>query len=160
MKKLEITTPITVYDTVGELPKEVQGLMNEAVKIRKTAYAPYSKFHVGTAFLLENGEIITGNNQENAAYPSGMCAERVAVWQAASRFPDVKIKIIVITASSQQNPVTKPVAPCGGCRQALSEYEIKQDRNIEIYFMGETGQIIKTDSLHDLLPLAFDKSFL
>jgi len=160
MKKLKITTPITVYDTVKELPKEVQGLMNEAVKIRKTAYAPYSKFHVGTAFLLENGEIITGNNQENAAYPSGMCAERVAVWQATSRFPNVKIKIIVITASSKQNPVTKPVAPCGGCRQALSEYEIKQNSNIEIYFMGETGEIVKTDSLHDLLPLAFDKSFL
>ncbi len=160
MRKLEITTPITVYDSVNELPNEVQVLMNEAVKIRKTAYAPYSKFHVGTAFLLENGEVITGNNQENAAYPSGMCAERVAVWQAASRFPDVKIKIIAITASSKQNPVQKPVAPCGGCRQALSEYEIKQDANIEIYFMGEIGEIIKTDSLHDLLPLAFDKSFL
>lgn len=160
MKKLEITTPITIYDSVDELPNEVQVLMNEAIKIRKTAYAPYSKFHVGTAFLLENGEVITGNNQENAAYPSGMCAERVAVWQAASRFPDVKIKIIAITASSKENPVTKPVAPCGGCRQALSEYEIKQDSKIEIYFMGETGEIIKTDSLHDLLPLAFDKSFL
>lgn len=160
MKKLEITTPITIYDSVNELPKVVQVLMNEAVKIRKTAYAPYSKFHVGTAFLLENDEVITGNNQENAAYPSGMCAERVAVWQAASRFPGVKIKIIAITASSKENPVTKPVAPCGACRQALSEYEIKQADNIEIYFMGETGKIIKTDSLHDLLPLAFDKSFL
>ena len=160
MKKLQISIPISVFDTVEELPIEVQGLMNEAIKIRKTAYAPYSKFHVGTAFLLENGEVITGNNQENAAYPSGMCAERVAVWQAASRFPDVKIKVIAITASSKNNPVTKPVAPCGGCRQALSEYEIKQNADIEIYFMGETGQIIKTESLHDLLPLAFDKSFL
>lgn len=160
MKKLELTTVVTVYENVEELPSEVQLLMKEAVKIRKTAYAPYSKFNVGTAFLLENGEIITGNNQENAAYPSGMCAERVAVWQASSRFPDVKIKIIAITASSKNNPVTEPVAPCGGCRQTLSEYEIKQDSNIEIYFMGETGNIIKTESLHDLLPLAFDKSFL
>ena len=160
MKKLILSTSITVYETIEELPQEVQLLMNEAVIIRKTAYAPYSKFHVGTAFLLENGEIITGNNQENAAYPSGMCAERVAVWQAASRFPDVKIKIIAITASSKNKPVTQPVAPCGGCRQALSEYEIKQDKNIEIYFMGEIGNIIKTESLHDLLPLAFDKSFL
>ena len=160
MKKIELKTPITLYDSVDELPLEVQNLMTEAVKIRKTAYAPYSKFHVGTAFLLENGEIITGNNQENAAYPSGMCAERVAVWQAASRFPDVKIKTIVITASSKSNPVTEPVAPCGGCRQALSEYEIKQEENIAIYFMGETGNVIKTESLHDLLPLAFDKSFL
>lgn len=160
MQKRNISIPIAVYDHLEELPEKVQDLMAAAVEIRKTAYAPYSKFHVGTAFLLENGEVITGNNQENAAYPSGMCAERVAVWQAAARFPDVKIKIIVITASSKSNPVTKPVAPCGGCRQALSEYEIKQEKDIEIYFMGETGQIIKTESLHDLLPLAFDKSFL
>ncbi|MDT0552601.1 cytidine deaminase [Urechidicola vernalis] len=160
MKKIEITTPITLYDSVEELPLDVQDLMMEAVKIRDTAYAPYSKFHVGTAFLLENGEIITGNNQENAAYPSGMCAERVAVWQAGSQFPGVKIKTIVITASSKNKPVKEPIAPCGGCRQALSEYEIKQKENIAIYFMGETGNVIKTESLHDLLPLAFDKSFL
>ena len=160
MKKIQLSTSITVFETVNELPKDVQVLMNEAVQIRKTAYAPYSNFHVGTAFLLENGETVTGNNQENAAYPSGMCAERVAVWKASSQFPDVKILKIAITASSQNNKVTEPVAPCGACRQTLSEYEIKQESNMEIYFMGETGKIIKTDSLHDLLPLAFDKSFL
>jgi|TARA_B110000908_G_scaffold170847_1_gene231611 cytidine deaminase len=160
MKKIQLSTSITLFDSVTELPKDVQQLMDEAVKVRETAYAPYSKFHVGTAFLLENDEVVTGNNQENAAYPSGMCAERVAVWKAGSEFPDVKILKIAITASSFNNPVTEPVAPCGGCRQALSEYETKQDSKIEIYFMGETGKIIKTDSLHDLLPLAFDKSFL
>ena len=160
MKKIQLSTSITLFDSVDELPKDVQQLMIEAVKVRKTAYAPYSQFHVGTAFLLENDEIVTGNNQENAAYPSGMCAERVAVWKASSEFPDVKILKIAITASSINNPVSEPVAPCGGCRQALSEYESKQDSKIEIYFMGETGGIIKTDSLHDLLPLAFDKSFL
>jgi|TARA_B110000240_G_C13505025_1_gene455740 cytidine deaminase len=160
MKKIQLSTSITLFDSVTELPKDVQQLMDEAVKVRETAYAPYSKFHVGTAFLLENDEVVTGNNQENAAYPSGMCAERVAVWKAGSEFPDVKILKIAITASSVNNPVTEPVAPCGGCRQALSEYETKQDSKIEIYFMGETGKIIKTDSLHDLLPLAFDKSFL
>jgi cytidine deaminase len=160
MKKIQLSTSITLFDSVTELPKDVQQLMDEAVKVRETAYAPYSQFHVGTAFLLENDEVVTGNNQENAAYPSGMCAERVAVWKAGSEFPDVKILKIAITASSFNNPVTEPVAPCGGCRQALSEYETKQDSKIEIYFMGETGKIIKTDSLHDLLPLAFDKSFL
>ncbi len=160
MKKIQLSTSITVFETVDELPNEVQELMNDAIKIRESAYAPYSNFSVGAAFLLANGEVITGNNQENAAYPSGMCAERVAVWQAASRYPDVKINVIAITACSKNNPVTKPVAPCGACRQTLSEYEIKQEVPIEIYFMGETGQIIKTDSLHDLLPLAFDKNFL
>lgn len=160
MKRIQLSTSITVFETVGELPQDVQVLMNEAVKIRKTAYAPYSQFHVGTAFLLANGETVTGNNQESAAYPSGMCAERVAVWKASSQFPDVKILKIAITASSVNNKVTEPVAPCGACRQTLSEYEIKQESDMEIYFMGETGKIIKTDSLHDLLPLAFDKSFL
>lgn len=160
MKKIQLSTSITVFDTINELPQDIQKLMNEAINIRKTAYAPYSQFHVGTAFLLENDETVTGNNQENAAYPSGMCAERVAVWKASSEFPDVAILKIAITASSINNKVTEPVAPCGACRQTLSEYELKQDSKIEIYFMGETGKIIKTDSLHDLLPLAFDKSFL
>lgn len=160
MKQIHLSTSITLFDSVNELPLDVQKLMNEAVKIRGDAYAPYSQFHVGTAFLLENGEIVTGNNQENAAYPSGMCAERVAVWKAGSEYPDVKILKIAITASSENNVVNEPVAPCGACRQTLSEYELKQDSKIEIYFMGETGKIVKTDSLHDLLPLAFDKSFL
>ena len=160
MKKVQLTTSITVFESTDELPSEVQQLMAKAVAIRKTAYAPYSNFQVGTAFLLENGETVTGNNQENAAYPSGMCAERVAVWNASSQYPDVKILKIAITASSEHNPVTEPVAPCGACRQTLSEYELKQEEPIEIYFMGQRGNIIKTDSLHDLLPLAFDKSFL
>ena len=133
MNKIQLSTSITLFDSTSELPIDVQELMNEAVNIRKTAYAPYSQFNVGTAFLLENGEVVTGNNQENAAYPSGMCAERVAVWKAGSDFPDVKILKIAITASSVNNPVNEPVAPCGGCRQALSEYETKQDSKIEIY---------------------------
>ena len=160
MKKVQLSTSITVFESIDELPSEVQELMAKAVEIRKTAYAPYSNFQVGTAFLLENGETVTGNNQENAAYPSGMCAERVAVWNASSQFPNIKILKIAITASSENNPVTEPVAPCGACRQTLSEYELKQEDPIEIYFMGQEGNIVKTDSLHDLLPLAFDKSFL
>jgi len=160
MKKIQLATTITVFDTVEELPHDVQALMKEAVNIRKTAYAPYSKFHVGASFLLENGEIVTGNNQENAAYPSGMCAERVAVWKASSQFPNVAIQKIAITASSINNLVKEPVAPCGACRQTLLEYELNQNADIEIYFMGETGKIIKTNSIHDILPLAFDKSFL
>ncbi|AOW20310.1 cytidine deaminase [Urechidicola croceus] len=160
MKKINLSTSITLFNSISELPEEVQSLMNEAIKIRETAYAPYSKFLVGTAFLLENGEVITGNNQENAAYPSGMCAERVAVWKASSDYPGIPILKIAITAKSLNNLVSEPIAPCGACRQTLSEYEINQKYNIEIYFMGETGKIIKTDSLLDLLPLAFDKSFL
>ena len=160
MKKVEITTQITVFDTIDELPNPAKLLMNKAFDAKKTAYAPYSKFRVGAALLLENGKIITGNNQENAAYPSGICAERVAIWKAASDFPNKKILALAITASSSAQITKEPVAPCGACRQTLSEYELKQTDKIEVYFMGEVGSIIKTDSVLDLLPIAFDKSFL
>ena len=160
MKKVEIKTNIVVFDAIGELESSVIQLMEAAIEAKKNAYAPYSKFKVGAALLLENGTIITGNNQENAAYPSGMCAERVAIWKASSEYPTTKILKLAISASSSSQILTEPVAPCGGCRQTLSEYELKQKDKIEVYFMGEIGKIIMTDSLLNLLPIAFDKSFL
>jgi cytidine deaminase len=160
MKKVELKTQITIFDSVEELPTIVKGLMNKAIETKQNAYAPYSKFKVGAAMLLEDGTIITGNNQENAAYPSGMCAERVAIWKVSSDFPNKKILKLAISASSSSQILKEPVAPCGACRQTLSEYEIKQKDKIEVYFMGEEGEIIKTDSVLDLLPIAFDKTFL
>ncbi|HKJ06343.1 MAG TPA: cytidine deaminase, partial [Flavobacteriaceae bacterium] len=151
MKEINIVTKTTIFDAIDELPQAAQKVMNEAIKAKETAYAPYSKFKVGAALLLENGKIITGNNQENAAYPSGMCAERVAVWKAASTYPNVKIKMLAISASSATQQLTEPVAPCGACRQTLSEYEIVQKNNIEVYFMGETGKVVKTNAVLDLL---------
>lgn len=134
--------------------------MTQAIAAREMAYAPYSHFKVGTALKLDNGIIVTGNNQENAAYPSGMCAERVAIWSAGSQYPEQKILQMAITARSEKHLLDKPIPPCGACRQSIAEYEIKQDQNIEIYFMGEIGKIYKADSLHDLLPLIFDSSNL
>jgi len=160
MKKIELKTQITIFDSIDELPAVVKGLMNKAIESKQNAYAPYSKFKVGAAMLLEDGTIITGNNQENAAYPSGMCAERVAIWKVSSEFPHKKILKLAISASSSSQILKEPVAPCGACRQTLSEYEIKQKDKIEVYFMGEVGEIIKTDSVLDLLPIAFDKTFL
>lgn len=160
MKKVELKTQITIFDSIEELPTIVKGLMNKAIEAKKNAYAPYSKFKVGAAMLLEDGTIITGNNQENAAYPSGMCAERVAIWKVSSDFPNKKILKLAISASSSSQILKEPVAPCGACRQTLSEYEIKQKDKIEVYFMGEVGEIIKTESVLDLLPIAFDKTFL
>lgn len=160
MKKVEITTKITVFDSTEELSKAEKKLMDKAIEAKQNAYAPYSNFKVGAAFLLEDGTIVTGNNQENAAYPSGMCAERVAIWKVSSEYPNHKILKLAITASSSSQLTKEPVAPCGACRQTLSEYELKQKDKIEVYFMGEVGKIIKTDSLLDLLPIAFDKSFL
>jgi cytidine deaminase len=160
MKKVEIKTQITIFDSIDELTTIVKGLMNKAIEAKQNAYAPYSKFKVGAAMLLEDGTIITGNNQENAAYPSGMCAERVAIWKVSSEFPNKKILKLAISASSSTQILKEPVAPCGACRQTLSEYEIKQKDKIEVYFMGEVGEIIQTESVLDLLPIAFDKTFL
>lgn len=160
MKKQDISTQITIIDSKEELSEKVLFLFNEAEKARENAYAPYSNFRVGAAVLLDNGNIITGNNQENAAYPSGLCAERVAVYFAGSQFPNTKILQIAVTARSEKQLLNKPIAPCGSCRQAIAEYEIKQNQPIEIYFMGETGQIFKTESIKALLPLLFDSSSL
>jgi cytidine deaminase len=160
MNKVTITTNFDVFETIQELPTDIQNLMHDAVAIRKTAYAPYSHFKVGTAILLDNGEIIVGSNQENAAYPSGLCAERVAVFYAGAKYPEAKILKMAISAASDNTTTSAPIPPCGACRQSLAEYEIKQNTPIEIYFMGEIGSIYKSDSLKNLLPLLFDKKFL
>lgn len=134
--------------------------MNQAVQIRKKAYAPYSQFRVGAALLLDNGQVILGSNQENAAYPSGLCAERTAIFYAGSAYPEAKILKMAITAASDTNQTKAPIPPCGSCRQSIAEYEIKQDTPIEIYFMGEIGEVYKSASLKNLLPFMFDKKFL
>lgn len=160
MKKLTVNTVFSVYDSIDELGDSTKELMFRAIEIRKQAYAPYSKFRVGAAVLLDNGKVVLGSNQESAAYPSGLCAERVAVFQAGSIYPDSKILKIAISATSAIHPTQRPTPPCGGCRQSISEYEQKQKTPIEIYFMGESGVIYKSDSLENLLPLSFDKDFL
>jgi cytidine deaminase len=160
MKEINITTSFTIFDTLNELPTEIQDLMHQAIEVRKKAYAPYSKFKVGAALLLDNGKVILGSNQENAAYPSGLCAERTAIFYAGSTYPEAKILKMAITAASDINQTTAPIPPCGSCRQSIAEYEIKQDTPIEIYFMGEIGKIYKSSSLKNLLPLMFDKKFL
>ena len=160
MKEINVTSSFLVFDTLEELPNEIQNLMNQAVEIRRKAYAPYSQFRVGAALLLDNGKIILGSNQENAAYPSGLCAERVAIFHAGSVYPEAKILKMAITAASDTNTTNAPIPPCGSCRQSIAEYEIKQETPIEIYFMGEIGAIYKSDSLKNLLPFMFDKKFL
>ncbi len=149
-----------VFESISELPKHIQDLMCKAQETREKAYAPYSHFKVGVALLLENGEVVLGNNQENAAFPSGLCAERVAVFYAGATFPKVAISDIALTVKSLNHIVDVPTPPCGSCRQALAEYEVNQKSPINIYFMGETGKIVKAKSVKDLLPLVFDASFL
>lgn len=160
MEKITINTLIDVYNSLEELEKVDQELMFKAIEIRKTAYAPYSNFEVGVALLLENGAIVLGNNQENAAYPSGLCAERVAIYAASCQYPDIKFTKMFISATSRQQEIDEPIPPCGACRQSISEYEIKQETPIKIYFMGAKGKVYVSESLKNLLPLMFDKKYL
>lgn len=160
MKEVIIESKLQVYSSLDELPEDIILLMQKAFKAREKAYAPYSKFFVGTALLLDNNEIITGNNQENASYPSGLCAERTAIYYAGSLYPNAKVLRMAISAGSKNKLTTTPIPPCGACRQAIAEYEIKQNEPIEIYFMGEKGKVVKSHSLSNLLPLVFDKSVL
>jgi cytidine deaminase len=160
VRNIKIESVLTVFDNLNELPSDIIELMQEAIEARQNAYAPYSKFYVGAAILLDNGEVVTGSNQENASYPSGLCAERTAVYYAGAKYPNAKMLKMAITAASQNQKTESPIPPCGACRQALAEYEVRQKESIEIYFMGETGQVVKSESLANLLPLVFDKSAL
>jgi len=155
MDSITITSTFTVYPSVNQLPEDVAALMQQAIEVRKKSYAPYSRFHVGAALLLDNGKTVVGSNQENAAYPSGLCAERVAVFHSGAVYPEAKILKIAITAASEQRLVTEPIPPCGACRQSIAEYELKQETPIEIWFMGETGTVYKSESLKNLLPMVF-----
>lgn len=159
MKKISITTTFSVLSK-DELTIEERNLLFQAHEARSRAYAPYSNFTVGAAILLDNGVIIQGSNQENAAYPSGLCAERVAIYYAGATYPNAKIIKLFITASPKDRDLEEPIPPCGSCRQAIAEYEFKQDLPIVIFFMGAKGDIYKSDSLKNILPLVFDKNHL
>ncbi|MGJ8549670.1 cytidine deaminase [Winogradskyella wichelsiae] len=160
MNEIKIETTLEVYNDFNELSKAMQNLMTAAIEARENAYAPYSKFNVGAAILLDNNEVVIGSNQENACFPSGLCAERTAIFYAGAKYPKAKILKMAITAASQNQITDKPIPPCGACRQSIAEYEMKQDLPIEIYFMGAQGKVIKSHSLANLLPLLFESSVL
>ncbi|MBO0343440.1 MAG: cytidine deaminase [Bacteroidota bacterium] len=160
MKKEKIGFELLIFDDASELSQNEQKLLKQAAAARQDAYAPYSKFKVGAAVLLENGEVVIGNNQENASYPSGLCAERVAIFHAGAKYPGVPVKAIAISASSSKEANGEPAAPCGNCRQSIIEYEQKQKSPISLLLSSETGPIYKCNSTADILPLAFNSSFL
>ncbi|MCD4773804.1 MAG: cytidine deaminase [Bacteroidales bacterium] len=155
MKQQEIKIIYEEYENISELQETDQELLIKAVEISDKAYAPYSDYHVGAAILLGNGKIITGNNQENVAYPSGLCAERVAIYYASSQYPEEEILAIAITANAKNFSIKVPVAPCGACRQVLAEYETRQQNNIRLLLMSQTGKIQIIKSVKDVLPLMF-----
>ena len=154
----EIKISINEYNSVNELNTEDNLLINSAKEASEKAYSPYSKFSVGAAVLLENGKIIQGNNQENAAYPSGLCAERVALFYANSKYPDIAVKSIAITVKKNDKFNDNPVPPCGACRQVMLETEMRFKTPIKVILYGEQKiQII--DKISDLLPLDFTADF-
>ena len=158
--KLTISADFEVYKSADDLPLEEQELLSQAKKASKSAYAPYSHFHVGAAILLQNGEIVTGNNQENAAYPSGLCAERVALFYANAKYPDVGVKMLAVSVKADHQIISEPVSPCGSCRQVIAEYENLFQSPIRIIMSGETGKVVMSGSIADLLPFAFNKQHL
>ncbi len=153
MKSKHLHIEYFEVDHISQLPQDEQQLVEAARKMTRQAYAPYSSFRVGAAVLMENGQIVTGSNQENGAYPSGLCAERVAVFAASSTFPGVPMKKIAISASSVI--LDGPVSPCGACRQVMLEYEVLQKEPIRMLLSKEDGKILTIERVGDLLPLSF-----
>lgn len=154
MKKFEVSTPVEVLD-FDELSPSDRALVDLAREATYRSYAPYSHFKVGAAIALENGEIITGSNQENAAFPSGTCAERSACFYAHSQYPDTGFsKIAVAARAGDDQFVENPVPPCGACRQALLEYETLAKHDVEVLLVGRNS-VYRLPSVKSLLPLAF-----
>jgi cytidine deaminase len=160
MEKKALTINFEEYESTEDLREDEKNLVIRAREAAFSAYAPYSRFYVGAAVLLENGEIVIGSNQENAAYPSGLCAERVALFAASAQQPGIAIKALAVTARSGDFIINTPVTPCGSCRQVISEYEQLYPGNIRILITGETGKVQAFTGIASLLPLRFDASQL
>ena len=145
---------------LSELAIKDQELIANAKEAFVTAYAPYSGFLVGASILLENGEIINGSNQENVAYPSGLCAERVAMFYVGSKFPDIKIETIAVSVLSKSFEVTDVISPCGACRQVMAEYEDKQGQSIKVILHSPNDHVLIANQVQDLLPFMFKSPHL
>lgn len=160
MKQDQLIIPYQIAKSENELTPEDQELLHTAKKAAQNAYAPYSHFKVGAAARLQNGEIVIGNNQENAAYPSGLCAERTTLFSANARFPEVPIVTLAVTALGNKDVISEPVPPCGACRQVMTEYENLSGKPMRVILQGSTGDIVIFDSAKNLLPFSFLGDFL
>ena len=160
MRKEQFVSPYEVYDNPDELNAQDAELLQYAHKAAQNAYAPYSRFHVGAAVRMANGKIVSGNNIENAAYPSGLCAERVTLFSAQAQYPGVAIEAIAVTAHSEKTLVDEPIAPCGACRQVMVEVEKVSQCKLRILCQGETGPVMAFDGIETLMPFIFVDKFL
>ena len=153
--KQEVTISFERFEHWNELSQSDRELVERAYAVSKTAYAPYSKFHVGASLRLSNNQIVTGSNQENIAYPSGLCAERVALFYTGSHFPNEQIQTLCVVAEGDLLPIDKILSPCGACRQVMLETEVRQKKSYKIILVSQNGVTIVFNSAVDLLPLAF-----
>ncbi len=151
----KITTSYHRFEHWNELDVSDIELVDKAYLVSENAYAPYSKFHVGAAVRLDSGEVVTGSNQENVAYPSGLCAERVALFYVGANFPDQSVETICIVAKGDLLPKEKILSPCGACRQVMLETETRQRKAYRVILVSQNGVTIVFNSAEDLLPLAF-----
>ena len=154
MKKINLTCEVTIYENLTELLPEDQELIKAAIEATKRSYAPYSNFSVGAAVRLKDGQIITGTNQENAAYPSGICAERTTLFYAGSQYPQIPVTTLAIAAHNGKELTDQPISPCGACRQVILEAEERHQQQIRIILYGTKG-IYSVETVRDLLPFSF-----
>ena len=155
MKSDTIEIAYSVFSDREELPLEDRRLMEKAQAASLSAYAPYSEFRVGAAVLLENGETVLGNNQENVSYPEGLCAERVALFSAMAQYPKEQIRAVAVYGNPMNDTLNQYVTPCGGCRQVLAECEQRNGSNIRILCGGTASEILVVESAKHLLPFNF-----
>ena len=155
MTNKEIKIAYMEYEAIDGLEAEDKVLALAAIEAMKSAYAPYSGFNVGAAVMFEDGEIIKGSNQENAAYPSGLCAERTALFYASASRPDKAMKTIAIVAGKNGDICSNPATPCGACRQVMAQYQTKSGRPMRVLLVG-ADKIWRFEKVDDLLPLIFD----
>ncbi len=155
MKQFELICRFQQFNTLEDLGEQDRILLEQAMESGKDAYAPYSQYYVGAAVRLSNGSIVKGNNQENVAYPSGLCAERVALFAASALYPGVPVTALAIAGHAKNFLITDPVTPCGACRQVIAEYEKLYEQPVRLVMMGEKSKIWVAESIGHLLPLMF-----
>jgi len=160
MKKETIHFEYDVFDSSEELNTEDKSLLEAAREATSNAYAPYSNFLVGAVAKLQNGETVSGTNQENASYPVGICAERALLSTAATMFKDIPIVTIAISYNNLNGESSNPVSPCGMCRQALREYEERTSHAIRLILSGRSGKVFIINNVSQLLPFSFGKKDL
>lgn len=156
MNRIQIVSEIECFDSPEDLIPEERLLLQKAVEAARNAWAPYSEFFVGAGLKLADGTMFTGSNQENAAFPSGLCAERVALFHAGHAAPGITIHSIAVTAWSEKHNAFDPVSPCGACLQVMAEYERKQGSPLRILWHGMSGKVHACTGVKNLLPVMFE----